>query len=80
MRKVGMGVNPNGIDLAAENAFVATSQQQAAAFLPYITVAKGDNLTKIARKFGVGWKELASVNGLESPYTIRVGQKLRIPS
>lgn len=48
--------------------------------LPYITVAKGDTLSKLGKKFGVAWRDIADVNGIQSPYTIHIGQKLRIPS
>lgn len=48
--------------------------------LPYITVNKGDTLSAIGKKLGIPWKDIADVNGLVSPYTLRVGQKLRIPS
>lgn len=58
----------------------ATEQPQENNSLPYVTVAKGDTLSKIGAKLGVDWKEIAAVNGIASPYTIKVGQKLRIPS
>ena len=41
-------------------------------------VRKGDSLKKIAKKFGVSWKEIKRVNKLRSN-VIRVGQKLKIP-
>lgn len=44
----------------------------------YYTVQKGDNLTKIGKKFGVLWKDIATLNNIKVPYLIRVGQKLRI--
>ena len=44
----------------------------------YYTVQKGDNLTKIGKKFGVPWKDIATLNNIKVPYIIRVGQKLRI--
>lgn len=43
------------------------------------TVAKGDTLSKIGRSLGISWQELAKVNGLQSPYTLRVGQVLTLP-
>ena len=48
--------------------------------LPYVTVNKGDTLTIIGRRLGVAWKDIADLNGLASPYKLRVGQKLYIPS
>ncbi len=44
------------------------------------TVVKGDCLSKIGAKFGVDWKEIASLNNIPGPkYTIYVGQVLTIP-
>lgn len=44
----------------------------------YYTVVKGDTLSKIGKKFGIPWKTIADLNGIKSPYTIKVGQKIRI--
>ncbi len=41
-------------------------------------VRPGDSLRKIAKKFGVSWREIKRVNRLRSN-VIRVGQKLKIP-
>lgn len=43
------------------------------------TVSSGDSLSKIAKKYGIDWKDIAIVNKIGSPYTIYVGQKLIIP-
>lgn len=45
---------------------------------PY-TVKGGDNLGRIAKKFGVSVKSIRDANGLQGS-DIRVGQKLKIPS
>jgi nucleoid-associated protein YgaU len=44
-------------------------------------VAKGDNLTKIGKKFGLGWKEIYEANKdrIKDPDLIQVGWKLKIP-
>jgi lysozyme len=44
------------------------------------TVVKGDTLSGIGTKLGVAWKTIASLNNIKSPYTITVGQKLKIPT
>lgn len=44
------------------------------------TVAKGDCLSTIAAKYGVAWKDIASLNNISSPYIIYTGQKLKIPA
>jgi LysM repeat protein len=42
------------------------------------TVKRGDYLTDIARRFGLSWQQLASLNGISYPYVIRTGQILRL--
>lgn len=43
-----------------------------------ITVQAGDTLFGIGKRHGLPMSELARLNGLEEPYTIRVGQTLYI--
>ena len=43
-----------------------------------ITVRKGDSLYALAEQYNVSAKQLASINGLKSPYTIRPGQTLKL--
>jgi len=45
-----------------------------------VTVEKGDTLYSISRRYDVSLKDLINANGLESPYTLYVGQKLRLPA
>ncbi|MEU1254791.1 LysM domain-containing protein [Streptomyces chartreusis] len=42
------------------------------------TVKDGDTLSKIGEKTGVKWETIASLNGIKAPYTIRVGQVLKL--
>ncbi len=42
-------------------------------------VAKGECLSTIGVKLGVDWHKIAEENKISAPYTIRVGQKLKIP-
>jgi membrane-bound lytic murein transglycosylase D len=41
-------------------------------------VARGDNLGKIARKFQCDLKDLARSNGLKAPYSVRLGQEIKL--
>jgi lipoprotein NlpD len=43
----------------------------------YYTVQKGDTLYSISWRYGMDYKDVARINGIRSPYTIYVGQKLR---
>jgi murein DD-endopeptidase MepM/ murein hydrolase activator NlpD len=43
-----------------------------------ITVAKGDTLASISRKSGVSIDDLASLNGLDKPYRLKIGQAIRL--
>ena len=42
------------------------------------TVQKGDTLYGIALEHGFDYKEMAEWNGITSPYTIRIGQQLKL--
>lgn len=43
----------------------------------YYTVQSGDTLYSISWRYGMDYKDIARINGIRSPYTIYVGQKLR---
>ncbi|HZD11250.1 MAG TPA: LysM domain-containing protein [Candidatus Binatia bacterium] len=43
------------------------------------TVAPGDTLSAIARRFGTTWQEIAALNNISNPNIIHVGQVLQIP-
>lgn len=42
------------------------------------TVQKGDTLSKIGSKTGIAWKTIAELNGIKSPYVVKVGQVLKL--
>lgn len=76
---------------AAEQAAAEQAQAEAAAApaeelaapapeLRTYTVVKGDNLTKIGKKFGVSWKAIAELNGIANPDLIHPGQVFQIPN
>lgn len=44
----------------------------------YYTVVRGDNLTKIAKKYGTTVNNLVKLNGIKNPNLIYAGQKLRV--
>jgi LysM repeat protein len=44
------------------------------------TVAKGDNPVKIAKKLKVSESELLSLNGIDDPRKLQIGQKLLVPA
>lgn len=43
------------------------------------TVVSGDSLSRIGKKMGVAWREIAKANGIKFPYIIRPGKVLVIP-
>lgn len=45
-----------------------------------LTVRKGDTLYSISRNYNIPIKDLINANRLSAPYTLYVGQKLRLPS
>jgi lipoprotein NlpD len=57
----------------------ASTSNPAAAQRPgYYTVRRGDTLYSVAWQNGLNFRQLAEMNGIRSPYTIYVGQSLRI--
>ena len=44
----------------------------------YHTVRRGENLYRIAKRYGQSQKTIAAWNNLSPPYTLSVGQKLRV--
>lgn len=48
--------------------------------LQEITVANGDTLYSISRKYSVPVNDLAVLNNLEVPFNLTVGQKLKVPN
>ena len=51
--------------------------QNTISYITY-TVKSGDNLSTIASNYGMSTSELADLNNIESPYKIKIGQKLKI--
>lgn len=74
-------VNPNliypGQVLKVYGGYAGAARPQPAG--SYIVV-RGDNLSGIGAKTGTNWQEIASLNGISSPYTIYPGQSLRLPT
>ena len=44
----------------------------------YYTVAKGDTLCSISRRYGVSVNDLVRINGITNPNLIVIGQKILI--
>ncbi len=47
-------------------------------FINY-AVAKGDTLFNISQKFNIDWATLATLNNLKAPFTLKLGQSLKVP-
>ncbi|MBI5868960.1 MAG: LysM peptidoglycan-binding domain-containing protein [candidate division Zixibacteria bacterium] len=45
----------------------------------WYTIRRGDTLTDIAAKYGLGLRQLLASNGNIDPHNIRVGQRIRVP-
>lgn len=45
-----------------------------------VQVEHGDTLASIARKYGIGWHQLAEANHIGPPYAISAGQTLVLPA
>ncbi|MCR5084928.1 MAG: LysM peptidoglycan-binding domain-containing protein, partial [Succinivibrionaceae bacterium] len=73
-RVVDLGSTPEG-QVTASSA--ATAPRAAAPSGTY-RVVKGDTLFSIAFRYGLNYKTLANLNGIEEPYAINEGQLLRL--
>ena len=66
---------------AADAAAAAAASAAAAAPVERTyTVVKGDTLSAIGKKFGVNWRDIASLNQVKNPDLIHPGQVFRIPN
>lgn len=68
---------PSVLSLIRENADIAPSVSSGTDRVS-VRVKKGDTLFAIAQRHGLKLSELARLNGLEAPYTIKVGQTLYV--
>ena len=57
----------------------ASDNPEAEPFIKY-TVVKGDTIFNIAQKYKVDWTTLATINNINSPFTLKIGQEVKIPS
>lgn len=48
-------------------------------FINY-TVTKGDTLFNISQKFDISWTTLATLNNLKSPFYLKLGQVIKVPT
>lgn len=64
----------NGFAKAATTSATTTSKQEQT-----YTVAKGDTLSAIAKKYGTTYQKLAQYNGIANPNIIYAGQIIKIP-
>lgn len=79
---------PNAIVLLISLFLVACSSNKASTTKasagsytgPVYTVKRGDTLYRISRMTGSSVGELARLNGISAPYTLEVGQKIRVKS
>ena len=67
-----------GYDYDAIQKIVNQKTKKPASTAQYYTVVKGDNLTKIAKKYGTTVNNLVKLNNIKDANKIYVGQKLRI--
>lgn len=61
----------------------ATDQQPSEEQAPFefeeYRVQKGDTLFNVSQRFSINWATLATLNNLQSPFTLKVGQVLKVP-
>lgn len=60
-------------------AFPSQAEAATTTCVAYYTVQKGDTTTKIAKTFGLRWRQIAVANNMEDPYKLTPGMRLCIP-
>ena len=65
------------LDLIRENADVAPGVSSGTARVS-VVVKKGDTLFNISQRHGLSVSDLARLNGLDEPFTIKIGQTLYV--
>jgi hypothetical protein len=78
---VAMVIKHSGDTQVAQNnpqILGAKDNQSEQPFIEY-TVVKDDTVFNIAQKHNVSWTSIATINNLSSPFTLKPGQKLKIP-
>lgn len=58
--------------------YTPASRGAAAGKSSHYVVKRGDTLYSIAWQHGLGYRELAAMNGIRAPYTIYAGQRLKV--
>ncbi len=74
-----------GVDIAKNDNLVVRrptvgAQTVTKVDLQEITVARGDTLYSLSRKYGVPVNDLAVMNKLSAPFSLSVGQRLKVPN
>lgn len=64
--------------LGASDAVPATNQQPDNNFIVY-KVVSGDTVFSIAQKYGISWSTIATLNNLNTPFILKIGQELKVP-
>lgn len=79
-RRVSPTVEPAEVrDQPSAVEAVEAGSQPPVVIIPTHTVAAGDTLYGISRRYGVEWAQLAEANGLATPNQLYPGQLLKIP-
>ena len=65
-------------ELLSEESKQILGEQEVLEYESYQVVV-GDTLFNLSQKYQISWQTLAEINSLPPPYTLRIGQKLKIP-
>lgn len=67
------------VEVAPASVLVAEEEKSTPNNSNVYIVKAGDNLTKIAKIYGITWRDISNVNNLSNPNLIFPGQELKIP-
>ena len=73
---------PSGLpdeDLGKQKQILGEQENKSTQYAIY-TIEAGDTLFNLSQRYGVSWQTLAELNNLKEPYTLKIGQKIKIPA
>ena len=62
-----------------ENTNITTNVKPNRAGTKFVTVGAGDTLYSLSRRYSVPVNDLAIMNNLDAPFTLSIGQRIRVP-
>jgi len=76
---VARKANPEKNNLAGEPEKQVLGERQNTLIFQTYEVKEGDTLFNISTRYDIDWTKVAELNELKEPYTLKIGQELKLP-